>query len=228
MKKALLVVQGINKDPDYFYENVVQVPNIKTQYDEVFNVPIETIWDKAWFNRIPFLGNNWVSQVAGDVWQFYKQDKKRKAACRLVRKTILDLQKKGYVVDLMGHSLGCQLILCAGPQKSRAKILKVRNIFLLASPLGFFLNLFRPFNLRTKVKEHTDKFNSNLIAKKIVALFSTRDKVSQKFLKDKEVKRIVQQNSINKVDVYKTSTSHNDREYLDFLADLDLDIIKQE
>lgn len=210
MKKALIVVQGINAKDDYLSKNISESPLFKSKYDEIISIPVEEIWDQSLISKFPFLGQN-----IGDIVQFFKHSKQRKKACKLVRKQIRKMQNESYVVDLLGHSLGCQIILSCGPNKNSANAIEVRNCFLLGSPLGFALNIFKPFDFRNQVEKYARKFFSFFSAEKIHYFYSNKDFVSKVFVET--TFDIIESKGKQAPRVTHTGTKHKSEEYIDFL-----------
>jgi|CXWL01.1.fsa_nt_gi hypothetical protein len=217
MKKALLTVQGINENPSYLHSHVVKKFDIVNKYDLIENAETELVFDKAWYTRIPVLGGHWFSQRIGDVIQFFTQKESRKAACRKVRNKILSLQERGYVVDIVAHSLGCQIVLCCGP--SNKMPIAARNLFLMAPPLGFGINLAKPLNFRDKIVEHTKKFGHRISFENVCAFWSQKDLVCRALGKDLAARNEIISVTNKSISFTETKTGHSDEEYLNFVVD---------
>lgn len=206
MKTALVVVQGINKDSKYLFRNVKESKWLREKFDKIVHVNTEAEFDKAWFTKLPWVGKSFIGQSIGDVWTFYKNKAARIKICNKVRDKIKELQGEGYTVDALGHSLGCQIILCAGPQYSDASPLELRHCILMGSPLGF---VFAPASW--KVYRHTKKYSANFHAGKITYLWSKKDPVCNDVHK-RDSKLLAKLS--NRLHIVEGSHKHDDEKYL--------------
>lgn len=208
MPKALLLVQGINSKNKYLLNDLNKSGYKPDDYNLIEEVDTESEFDKAWFNRIPVLGQGFVAQYLGDVWQFYSKlhTKKRQDVCRKVRERIFQLQDTGYQVDIISHSLGTVIALCCG---SEARPVKIDTHVILGSPIGIGF-----WGLRLKTMSHARKFSKNFKAKKIKYIWSRNDFVSKVF--NAETEELISLRATRAI-FHNSLTSHDSEEYLTFL-----------
>lgn len=205
--RALVVVQGISKKHGYLAKELYEGLDSKIikSYDVI--APVNT---DQFFAKISNIPSKILGSVLSDVWNYYTNGKARREACREVRKTITELQSKGFEVDILAHSLGTVITLCSGGN-SPARAISVNNVYLLGSPLGIG-NLFA----RMKTNGHTERYSNNFDAKKIFYLWSEKDYVS-KILKGRTLD-ILKARSVESPVTYHTDTNHASSEYLDSLV----------
>tara|TARA_R110000822_G_scaffold218065_1_gene352543 strand:+ start:5540 stop:6187 length:648 start_codon:yes stop_codon:yes gene_type:complete len=214
MGKTLILVQGINQEPDYLYKEVMANNFLSNQYDEIINAPVEFIFDGKKQKKSGF----W-KDTLGDIWQFYKKDDKRIAACRIVRNTILKAKSLGNQVDVLAHSLGSVITLCAGSNKA-GDTLTINNLFMLGSPLGISFKPFRrgiTFFFPGTIP-HTEQYSYNFRATQIHYFYSNKDKVSKVF--DSRILPILSARSRKPPLVYQSGTKHDSAEYLKSMKEI--------
>lgn len=214
MGKVLIVVQGINDEPDYLYKQVINNRWLANRYDEIINAKTEYIFDGKKKKKSGFL-----KDTIGDVYQFYKKDNKRIEACRTVRKAITKAKSLGHKVDVIAHSLGTVITLCSGSNKPGDTI-SISNFYMLGSPLGFCFRPFRrgiPFYFPGTIP-HTERYSYNFKAAKIYYLYSNKDKVSKVF--DDRILPILSSRTNSPTEIYQTGTSHSSEEYLKYLKEV--------
>lgn len=212
-RRALVIVQGINKGL-YLKRDIEDVnkPFIN-RYDEATLINSEKVFDnhKTWAYYIPFIGDS-----LNDILVYYKQKEARAKVCRKVRNKILKLQSNGYKVDLVCHSLGCQIALCSGPSNTNKPVLKVNKTYLMGSPLGIGFNTW-PLALRSKVIKHTEEHGNNFKSDKIIYLYSNEDFVSKRSKKDKRVFTLLQSFSNKPIVTKDLDVDHDAIFYAQFL-----------
>lgn len=203
-KKALVLIQGINND-NYLKKAMVASEYDFSAYSNIKLVQTENEFDKkkSFVHFIPFVGDS-----LSDVIVFYKDQVGRQAVCRKTRKLIKSLQADGYEVDLLCHSLGCQIALACGDELNPVKVNKTT---FLASPLGIGLP-----PLRWKVFSHARKFSVNFSTASLFYAWSRKDFVSRKY--NTETYEFLQLRSHTPIINYETGTSHNALDYLDSIS----------
>lgn len=212
MHKPLICVQGINDEPDYLVKTVRAMPYFKDY--EIHNSPIETIFDKALKLpiRIP-----WVSEHLGDIISYFKKKEVRKAVCRLTRQKIKEFEPG--TVKLVTHSLGSIVALCSGSQK-KENLIHVDKLIMLASPMGFGLNIKSPsplpdwFDYRDQVLDHVEEYSKNFTANQIVYMYSENDFVSKK-LTQRCIDILQRRSSEPLLIMNEADNSHNHVQFLD-------------
>lgn len=205
--RALVVVQGISKKHGYLAKELYEeaAGTIVKAYDVI--APVNT---DQFFAKISNIPSKILGPVLSDVWNYYTNGKARREACREVRKTITELQSKGFEVDILAHSLGTVITLCSGGN-SPARAVSVVNVYLLACPLGIG-NLFA----RMKTNGHTERYSNNFVCKNLFYFWSEKDYVS-KILKGRTLD-ILKARSVNPPITHHTGTDHASSEYLECLV----------
>ncbi len=174
-KKALVCVQGINSK-DYILAEITGSKFPIDDYHRVVTIGTEDIFDKTIpgiIKILPFIGD-FYDQYIADIRAFFKNKEARQTACRMVRKQIKALQKEGYEVHVIAHSLGTIITMCCGPQKGR--LVEVHAFFCYNSPLGF--GIF-PGGIITRNFVRT--FMRNFKAKRLEFIYSAKDTVSRDY-----------------------------------------------
>ncbi|MDD9897848.1 MAG: hypothetical protein OXU45_02495 [Candidatus Melainabacteria bacterium] len=166
--RAAVLVQGVNSKP-YIKEALIEGGLDLSIYEQIREPDTEAIFDQHSFASLGFW--DW----CGDVFQFYNNIKRRKAACRLVRKAVQELQGQGYEVDIIAHSLGCQIALTCAPQKE-GRELKVKKTIFMGSPMGI---IFIPMAWR--VRSHAKKYSRNFVTEELEYLWSKNDLMCRSF-----------------------------------------------
>lgn len=210
MTKALLVIQGIANAQGYLYKDISCDVFFTSKYDQIVDIPTDTIFAKKTPWYLKPLGK--IGSSLDDVFDYLARTEERIETCRLVRESIRKVQGQGYEVDIICHSLGTLLTLTCGPNNPINPIV-VNNVYMMGSPLGFKFLL-----MRRKVEAHCERYSSNFFAKKIFYLYSERDPVSCAITgRNME---IISNRSVDS-HIYHTSTTHSAQEYLGFLKEED-------
>lgn len=204
MKKALLLVQGVNHGI-YLKDALNEVNFNFANYDEVVEVPTEEVFDGRVLKNKKTNIWDWV----GDAYQFYAYRMKRKAVCKLTRNYILDLQENGYEIDAIAHSLGCQILITCGSQKKDHVQVKVNKTILLGSPMGLG---FRP--LRALIRSQAKRFSKNFYTKQMNYFWSSEDFISKIY--DDQVAQITESLNQEYLQI-DCKTSHSVQDYYSFI-----------
>lgn len=156
---VVVTIDGITGDGkgDYVSAALGEAGVKLGSYEKVIFLNIEKIFDKkimGWlslflfpFKFIP--GVRKLEDKYMDVVRFYYNKKKRIEICRYIRTEINKLTRKYGDVDVYAHSLGTVALLSTK--------VKVRNVHLFGSPLGFGLTPLRKF-ARNNAKRFIDQF----------------------------------------------------------------------
>lgn len=196
MKRALVVVQGIHEE--LYAKNALKKSKLDIgQYNEIRFIDTEEVFD-AWSPKI-----KWWDKF-GDVVKFYLNVNRRKAVCRKVTKTVGQLQKVNYEVDILAHSLGTVITLCS-------KARNVRRLYLLGSPLSFGI----PF-AASYIRQHTRKYMKNFSCEEIFYIWSPKDFVCKHY-KNVVAKLLAKTNPKTIVNI-KSDSKHNLTDYIDDLV----------
>ena len=205
MKKALVLVQGINHGL-YLKDALTEVDFHFNDYDEVVEVPTEAIFDgNKGIIESKFNLWDWV----GDAYQFYAYSFRRREVCKLTRKYILDLQNQGFQVDALAHSLGCQILICCGSQKSSKGQIKLENTILLAPPMGLGF-----VTLRAWIRSHAKKFSKNFYSRKLEYYWSKEDFISKIY--DNKVNTLIDNLSYEHAN-HSTNTDHSVQDFYHYI-----------
>lgn len=155
-KKALLIIQGINKNPKYIQLTGPLKSYIDEKYDTVEYSDTEKIFDKGWFSKI---------SDKLDFIPYFLSKKRRLAICRHVNEKINTLNLLGYDVDVLAHSLGCVIGLQSGREYFPVK---VNKFIALCSPThSFFYGGF--------VRSRVNKYSSNITIENIIFTYNKKD-----------------------------------------------------
>lgn len=174
-KRALIAVQGINSD-NYILHELTSSKFPRENYQKIVAIPTEEIFDRTipgFIKMIPYF-NKFYDQYLADIRAFFKDKEARMNACRFVRNQIKALQNDGYTVDVIAHSLGTIIVMCAGPQTGR--LLEVNSFLCYNSPLGFGI-----FPGGILVRSFTRKFMRNFKAVKLEYIYSSKDVISRDY-----------------------------------------------
>tara|TARA_R110000868_G_scaffold129841_5_gene339047 strand:- start:1359 stop:1976 length:618 start_codon:yes stop_codon:yes gene_type:complete len=140
VKKALIIVQGINTQREYMKPTLKLVKKFFNRYDAIEYTHTEDIFDGT-------ITAKFVDQA--DFIPYFFRGKKRKEVCKLVNEKIATLSALGFEVDVLAHSLGCIIAL----QSGRKLIpLNVNRMITLQSPIH---NWVYGWYVRMKVRKHS-------------------------------------------------------------------------
>ena len=173
MRRALVLVEGITDKPGYI-EDIVKASPIASNYDEIKRAKTEEFFDKKtpWYLK-PFSKIDAVDKFA-DMKVFLKSHQGRVGACRTVRFLIQRLQRDGYEVDVLSHSLGTIITLVCGPNL-RNEAVVVKRLMLYASPLGLAIP-----PLRAEIENFTRRYLRNFYTEEEQKyVYGTEDLVSK-------------------------------------------------
>lgn len=145
-KRACVIVQGISEKRRYMKTSSKVVNGYIDKYDKDEYIDTESIFDRGWFSK---LFDKW------DFIPYFLNGARRKAVCRIVNKTIVDLHNDGYEVDVIAHSLGCVIALQSGRKKFKVNI---NNLICLQPPTN---NKVYGWYVRRKVKQFSDYIKVN-------------------------------------------------------------------
>ena len=165
-KRALVIIQGINKEKRYMRTKNPVIKDFYKSYDAIEYSDTELVFDRGWFS------------IFFDKWDFipyFLNGKKRQAVCRLVNEKVAALQLLGYRVDIVAHSLGAVIAMQCGRKKSP---LSINRMILLQSPMHN--NIYGGY-VRKKIKKYSDGLEVNY-------MLSTYNK-KDKFVASKPVKK---------------------------------------
>lgn len=211
MKRACVYVYGIGKGP-YLKQAVQTVnPEFYSRYEYNRQVGTERDFDnhKTWAYYVPVVGDS-----INDVFSYFRDDAARIDACRRVRRKIFKLQDQGYLVDLVCHSLGCQIAICSGPNDPQKRNVEVENTYLMASPMGFGINTW-PLKLRSKVIKHAETYSNGFTTKNLYYYWSNEDLVSKvnPLTGDYRIGDLLQSLSINEIKHVDLDCDHDSKYY---------------
>ncbi|MBT6843190.1 MAG: hypothetical protein HOA17_05265 [Candidatus Melainabacteria bacterium] len=178
MPRAAVLVQGVNS-ANYIKEALLEGGLDLHDYDKILEPDTEEIFDRHIFSKLGFW--DW----AGDVIQFYNNLSRRQAACRLVRESILELQAQGYDVDIIAHSLGCQIALCCAPQNKESMLI-VNKVVFMGSPMGI---IFIPMAWR--ILSHAKRYSKNFKTRSLDYLWSKNDWMCRSF--NRRIQKVIDQ-----------------------------------
>lgn len=165
-KKALVLIQGINKTKRYMRTKNPIIKEFYQSYDAIEYMDTEQIFDKGLFS---FFFDKW------DFVPYFLSSKKRKAVCRLVNEKISSLQLLGYRVDVVAHSLGAVIAMQSGRLKTP---ISVDRMILLQSPMHN--NVYGGY-----VRKQIRKYSEGLEANYLVSTYNKKDR----FVASKPVKK---------------------------------------
>ena len=209
VKTALVVCQGVASSDGYLYDLVKDDSYFTNKFAKIVNVPTDEIFSlkQPWYLKpLRKLGNK-----IDDVFDFLLRRKERIEACRMTRNAIRGLEMDGYSVSVLAHSLGNIITLTSGPNSAATPII-IDTFYMLGCPLGFKYLL-----MRMKVNSFVERFSNNFTARKIHYLYSEGDSISCKL--NARVVDILESKSMETPSIYHTNTSHDAKEYLDYLKE---------
>lgn len=214
--KAIVLIQGINKDAGYLETELDNYPSLLKNYKLKKQIQTEKEFDKHLAFRIPFLGKilkkSFTFGALGDFWQFLRGRDTRKRICKRIRSDIKNLQRQGYNVDILAHSLGTIMTLVAGPhdkddnRSTNNSPLNVNSCYFFGSPLGFKL----PY-VEWRTERFVKKYSDNFRGKKLYYFYSSKDPVCSSV--DKTDKKILE-SLFDEVIYIKTKATHKTKDYL--------------
>lgn len=218
MSRVLLVIGGIaknlyaGKQTEKLFTRLKKLGINTDIYDGVIELDTEKVTDQnKWkvLDRVP-----WWDQWR-DIRGFFLETKKRDTVCQWAKKIIRGFNNKNIEIDVVAHSLGSCIAMCAGDKKYGSKPVCIDFLVLMGSPIAFKY-LWIDKYVRSFIKRHSH----NLKANGIVNLWSKHDFVSNHF--KKPVKKLLsrfQERSVSGGIVDRnTQGSHSFMGYLRFLV----------
>lgn len=228
--KALLCVQGINAKQGYLYDEIINPDGagffLTKTYDLIVDAKTDEIFNEAAAHEglqkfkvslVNFITiGNW--SRFGDVWYYFKTKLAKERVSREVGSKIVELQKQGYEVSVIAHSLGNLITMSAfNVRKGYRERVRVDKFYSLANPIFIKSRSLRrgiPFVFEGVINYMCENI-CNFIAQKSLVLYSEHDVIASVF--DTKAFSLVTRISKEPPFIDSTGTLHTVVDYLKFL-----------